>query len=144
MTTTLTAKNDVKREWHVVDADGKTLGRLATRVASVLIGKHKPSYTPHADSGDFVVVINAAKVHLTGKKWSKKEYIRHSQFPGGLRRRTASEVHAADPTSLVEFAIRGMLPTNHLRAPRMKRLRVFADSAHGHEAQKPKVLQGIV
>ena len=143
MTTPFIAKKDVRRDWYVVDADGKTLGRLAARVATVLVGKHKSSYTPHADNGDFVVVINAAKIHLTGKKWTKKEYIRHSQYPGGLRRRTAAEVHAADPTRIVETAIRGMLPTNHLRAPRMKRLRVFAGSEHGHEAQKPRELQGI-
>lgn len=143
MTTTLSAKQGVRRDWHIVDADGKTLGRLAARVASVLIGKHKPDYTPHADSGDFVVVINAAKIHLTGKKWTKKEYFRHSQYPGGLRRRTAAQVHAADPTRIIEMAVRGMLPTNHLRAPRMKRLRVFPAAAHGHEAQKPKTLQGI-
>lgn len=143
MTTTLLSKNDMKREWYVADAAGKTLGKFAARVASVLIGKHKPDFTPHADSGDFVVVINAAKIHLTGKKWSKKEYIHHSQYPGGLIRRTAEQVHAENPTRVVEMAIRGMLPLNHLRAPRMKRLRMFAGSEHTHEAQKPKTLAGI-
>ncbi|SRR5579872_367911 len=143
MRTPLIAKQDVQRDWYVVDAEGKTLGRLAARVASVLTGKHKSDYTPHADSGDFVVVVNASKVHLTGKKWQKKEYIRHSQFPGGLTRRTASQVHAADPTKLVVNAIKGMLPINHLRAPRMKRLRVFPGNEHRHSAQNPKTLQGI-
>ena len=143
MTTTLLSKNGVKRDWFVADADGKTLGRFATRIACVLMGKHKPDYTPHADTGDFVVVTNAAKIHLTGKKWAKKEYIRHSQYPGGLRIRTAAQVHAQDPTRILESAIRGMLPTNHLRASRMKRLRVFAGAEHGHEAQKPKPLTGI-
>ena len=143
MRTLLTKPKDVQRDWYVADADGQTLGRLAARVASVLVGKHKANYTPHADSGDFVVVINAAKIHLTGKKWNTKEYIRHSQFPGGLRRRVAAEVHAQDPTRIVETAVKGMLPINHLRAPRMKRLRVFAGSDHQHEAQKPKLLQGI-
>jgi len=107
------------------------------------MGKHKPDYTPHADTGDFVVVTNAAKIHLTGKKWAKKEYIRHSQFPGGLRTRTAAQVHAENPTRIVESAIKGMLPTNKLRASRMKRLRIFAGTEHGHEAQKPKTLTGI-
>lgn len=143
MTTTLLSKNGVKRAWYVADADGKTLGRFATRIAAVLMGKHKPDYTPHADTGDFVVVTNAAKIHLTGKKWAKKEYIRHSQFPGGLRIRTAAQVHAEDPTRIVESAIKGMLPTNKLRASRMKRLRVFAGTEHGHEAQKPTALTGI-
>jgi large subunit ribosomal protein L13 len=143
MTTPLIAQKDVHRDWYIVDADGKTLGRLAARVAFVLAGKHKSSYTPNADSGDFVVVINAGKVHLSGKKWTKKEYIRHSQYPGGLRRRTASQVHAADPTEIIETAVRGMLPINHLRARRMRRLRIFAAADHAHEAQKPKALQGI-
>ena len=143
MTTTLLSKNGVKRTWYVADADGKTLGRFATRIAAVLMGKHKPDYTPHADTGDFVVVTNAAKIHLTGKKWANKEYIRHSQFPGGLRTRTAAQVHAENPTRIVESAIKGMLPTNKLRASRMKRLRIFAGTEHGHEAQKPKTLTGI-
>jgi large subunit ribosomal protein L13 len=143
MTTMLASKNGVKRDWYIADAAGKTLGRFATRIASVLMGKHKAAYTPHADNGDFVIVTNAAKIHLTGKKWSKKEYIRHSQFPGGLRTHTAEEVHAQHPTRLVETAVRGMLPLNHLRAPRMKRLRVFAGDQHAHEAHKPKPLTGI-
>jgi large subunit ribosomal protein L13 len=143
MTTMLVSKNGVKRDWYVVDAAGKTLGRLATRVSTVLMGKHKADYTPHADNGDFVIVTNAAKVHLTGKKWSKKQYIRHSQFPGGLRQHTAEKVHAEHPTRLVEMAVKGMLPLNHLRAPRMKRLRVFAGETHLHEAHKPKPLTGI-
>lgn len=143
MTTTLLKTKDVKREWFVADADGKTLGRFATRIATVLMGKHKPDFTPHADGGDFVLIINAAKIHLTGKKWNKKEYHRHTQFPGGLVTRTAAQVHAQDPTRIVESAIRGMLPGNHLRASRMRRLRVFAGGAHEHEAQKPKTLTGI-
>lgn len=143
MTTTLVSKNGVKRDWYVADAADKTLGRFAARVASVLMGKHRADYTPHADNGDFVIVTNAAKIHLTGKKWERKEHIHHSQYPGGLRRRTAAQVHAANPTRLVETAIKGMLPINHLRALRMKRLRVFAGSEYKHEAQKPKTLTGI-
>ncbi len=143
MTTPFVAKNGVRREWYVVDASDKVLGRLAARVAAVLVGKHKADYTPHADNGDFVVITNAAKVRLTGKKWSRKEYIRHSQYPGGLHRRTAEQVHAADPTRLVRMAVRGMLPSNRLRDRRMRRLRVFAGPDHKHEAHKPKTLTGI-
>ena len=143
MTTTLVSKNGVKRDWYIADASDKTLGRFATRIASVLMGKHKPDYTPHADNGDFVIVTNAAKIHLTGKKWTDKTYIRHSQYPGGLRERTAAQVHAEHPTRIVESAVRGMLPTNHLRAQRMKRLRVFAGAEHTHDAHKPKTLTGI-
>jgi large subunit ribosomal protein L13 len=142
MTTTLLSKSGRKRDWYVADADGKTLGRFAARVATVLIGKHKPDYTPHADTGDFVIITNAAKIRLTGKKWSNKEYIHHSQYPGGLRRRTATQVHAQDPTSIVKSAVHGMLPTNHLRANRMKRLRVYPGAQHTNEAQKPKPLSG--
>lgn len=141
MTTLLASKNAVKRTWYIVDAEGKTLGRLATRVASVLIGKHRPDFTPHADTGDFVVVVNAAKVRLTGKKWSDKLYIRHSQHPGGLRRRTASQVRDSRPTELVELAVRGMLAPNKLRAPRMKRLRVFAGAEHEHASHQPQQLE---
>ena len=143
MTTTLLSKQGVKRTWFIADAEGKTLGRFATRIAGVLMGKHKPDYTPHADTGDFVVVTNAAKIHLTGKKWAKKVYEKHSQYPGGLKTRTAAQVHAKDPTRIVQAAIKGMLPTNHLRATRMKRLRIFAGADHGHEAQKPTTLTGI-
>ena len=142
MKTQLEATQGVKRTWYVVDAEGKTLGRLATRIAGVLIGKHKPTYTPHADSGDFVVVVNAEKVHLTGKKWSDKEYIHHSQYPGGLRRRTAGQMRDRRPTRIVELAVRGMLPLNKLRARRMKRLRIFSGADHGLEAQKPQPLKG--
>jgi large subunit ribosomal protein L13 len=143
MTTTLLSKQGVKRTWFIADAEGKTLGRFAARVAGVLMGKHKPDYTPHADTGDFVVVTNAEKIHLTGKKWAKKVYQKHSQYPGGLRTRTAAQVHAGNPTRLVLAAITGMLPTNHLRATRLKRLRIFAGAEHGHEAQKPTTLTGI-
>jgi len=142
MQTHLESKHNVARAWYLVDAEGKTLGRLATRVASVLIGKHKPTFTPHADSGDFVVIVNAAKVHLTGKKWADKKYIHHSGYPGGLRTRSAGELRDSRPTRLVELAVRGMLPGNKLRAPRMKRLRVFAGAEHGHAAQNPQPLEG--
>lgn len=143
MHTPMFAGRDRPPDWYVVDADGKTLGRLASRIAGVLIGKHKATYTPNADSGDYVVVINAEKVNLTGRKWSQKLYIRHSQFPGGLRRQKAADVKRSHPTRLIELAVRGMLPLNRLRARRMKRLRVFAGAVHGHEAQTPKPLKDV-
>lgn len=141
MHTPMIARPDVARAWYLVDAEGKTLGRIASRIARVLIGKHKPTYTPNADSGDFVVVVNAAKVHLTGKKWSDKVYHQHSQYPGGLRKRTAAQVKRSRPTQLIELAVRGMLPLNRLRARRMKRLRVFAGADHRHAAQSPQPLK---
>jgi large subunit ribosomal protein L13 len=143
MRTRLMSKNSAKRTWFVVDAKDKTLGRLATRVASVLIGKHKADFTPHADTGDCVVVVNAGQVHLTGKKLSDKLYQTHSQFPGGLRTRTAGEIKATHPERLIEMAVKGMLPLNKLRAPRMKRLRVFAGADHGHMSQQPQELKGV-
>jgi large subunit ribosomal protein L13 len=141
MQTTLIAMHDVERSWYVVDAEGKTLGRLATRIAKVLTGKHKPTYTPNSDTGDFVIVVNAAKVHLTGKKGSDKLYRRHSQYPGGLRTKTVDEVRASHPTRIIESAVRGMLPGNRLRAKRMARLRLFAGPEHAHRAQAPTELK---
>ena len=141
MRTPLLAKNAIQRQWFIVDAQGQTLGRLCTRIAAVLIGKHRPDFTPHADCGDFVIVTNAEHVHLTGKKWTDKLYQHHTQFPGGLLTQTAGEIKAKHPERLVEHAVRGMLPLNKLRALRMKRLRVFAGAAHDHEAHKPQPLQ---
>ena len=141
MRTPLLAKDSIKRQWFIVDAKGETLGRLSTRVAAVLIGKHKPDFTPHADCGDFVVVINAEHVHLTGKKWTDKLYPRHTQYPGGLLTETAGEIKAKHPERLIEHSVRGMLPTNKLRALRMKRLRVFAGADHAHDAHKPQPLK---
>ena len=143
MRTPLIAKQDVQRSWYVVDAEGKTLGRLATRIARVLTGKHKPTYTPHADTGDFVVVVNAEKVHLTGKKWADKVYYRHSQYPGGLRMRTAGHVRDSHPTRVIEAAVRGMIPGNKLRAKRMARLRLFAGPSHSHAAQAPQPMKEV-
>lgn len=143
MRTRLMSKNSAQRTWFLVDARDKTLGRLATRVASVLIGKHKADFTPHADTGDCVVVVNAGKVHLTGKKLTTKLYRQHSQFPGGLYTRTAGEIKNDKPERLIEWAVRGMLPLNKLRAPRMKRLRVFAGAEHDHMPQQPQELKGI-
>jgi len=138
---TWTAKAaDLKSDWFVVDATDQVLGRLASGVAAILRGKHKPTYTPHLNTGDHVVVINAAKVKVTGTKLQTKEYTRYSGYPGGLRRRTLEKAQELDPTFPVTTAVRGMLQRNTLGADMLKRLRVYAGAEHGHAAQKPKVL----
>jgi len=126
---------DIKREWHIVDATGKTLGRLASQVARLLMGKHKPVYAPHLDTGDYVVVINAAKVRVSGKKAEQKIYYRHSGYPGGLKSPTFKEVFSSHPTRVVEFAVKGMLPHNRLGRAMFKKLRVYPGSEHPHHAQ---------
>lgn len=133
-------KNTVNKEWLLVDADGQTLGRLASEVAKLLRGKHKPSFTPHVDCGDNVVITNAAKINLTGKKWEAKEYIRHTGYPGGQRSLTAQELYDKDPTRLVEKAVKGMLPKNKLGAVLFRNLKVYAGAEHDQEAQKPRVI----
>ena len=138
---TWTAKAaDLKSDWYVVDATDQVLGRLASGVAAILRGKHKPTFTPHLNTGDHVVVINAAKVKVTGSKMQTKEYTRYSGYPGGLRRRTLEKAQELDPTFPVTTAVRGMLQRNTLGADMLKRLRVYAGAEHGHAAQKPKVL----
>jgi len=138
---TWTAKAaDLKSDWFVVDATDQVLGRLASGVAAILRGKHKPTYTPHLNTGDHVVVINAAKVKVTGTKLQTKEYTRYSGYPGGLRKRTLEKAQELDPTFPVTTAVRGMLQRNTLGADMLKRLRVYAGAEHGHAAQKPKVL----
>lgn len=142
MRTTYMAKpNEVERKWYLVDAEGKTLGRLASQVASILRGKHKPEYTPHVDTGDFVIVINAEKVRLTGKKMSQKMYYRHSGYPGGLKKATAAEMLQRRPVKMVEQAIKGMLPKNRLGRKQGLKLKVYAGNEHPHEAQQPEVLE---
>lgn len=133
-------KEDLDRKWYVVDATGKTLGRLASQVASILRGKHKPTYTPHVDTGDFVIVVNADKVHLTGRKLQKKIYYRHTGYPGGLRARTAREMLATRPERMIELAVWGMLPHNSLGRRQFRKLKVYRGSEHPHAAQKPEVL----
>lgn len=133
-------KANADKQWMVVDAKDQTLGRLASRIAMVLRGKHKPLYTPHADCGDNVIVINAEKVKLSGLKWAQKDYIRHTGFPGGQRSLTAEEVMEKNPTRLVEYAVKGMLPKNRLGREILRNLHVFAGEEHNHEAQKPQVL----
>ena len=133
-------KNTVNKEWLLVDADGQALGRLASEVAKLLRGKHKPNFTPHVDCGDNVVVTNAAKITLSGKKWESKEYIRHTGYPGGQRSLLAKELLAKDPSRIVEKAVKGMLPKNKLGAELFRNLKVYAGENHGKEAQKPKVI----
>jgi len=131
---------EVERRWYLVDADGKTLGRLATRVADTLRGKDKPQYTPHIDTGDFVVVVNAEKVAVTGDKLDKKRYYRHSGYPGGIRSRTLREELERRPTEVVRKAVKGMLPRNRLGRAQLTKLKVYAGPDHPHEAQAPQPL----
>ncbi len=141
MTRTYSAKEaDIKRKWYVVDADGKTLGRLATQIAIVLRGKHKPIFTPHVDTGDHVIVVNAEKIHLTGDKVRQKTYYRHSGYPGGLKSETVKDVLARKPSAVVERAIKGMLPKTTLGKQMARKLNVYAGPTHPHQAQQPEVL----
>ena len=143
MKTVMGSKETVQRNWVVIDVKDKVLGRAATTIASVLRGKHKPIFTPHADCGDFVVIINAEKVRLTGKKWQDKEYIHHSQFPGGLKVFTAEKVVARHPTKLVEDAVRRMLPRTNLGRALMTKLKVYAGDKHPHAAQQPTPMEAV-
>lgn len=139
MRTTYMAKpHEVERKWYVVDAAGQPLGRLASEVASILRGKLKPTYTPHVDTGDYVIVINADQIELTGKKWQQKKYYRHSGYTGNLKVTTAAELMAKSPTKMVELAVKGMLPKNSLGRAQMKKLRVYAGPEHEHHAQQPE------
>lgn len=131
---------DVQRNWYVVDAEGKTLGRIATEIATILRGKHKPTFTPHVDGGDFVVVVNAEKVVLTGKKLDQKLYRYHTGYVGGLKEISYRDMMKNKPEEVVAHAVSGMLPKNKLRSRMMTRLRVFAGAEHTHEAQNPEVL----
>ena len=130
-----------QRDWYVVDAEGKTLGRLATQIADVLRGKRKPEYTPHVDTGDFVVVVNAEKVHVTGNKRSDKLYRRHSGYPGGLRSRTLGDMLERRPEEVIRLAVRGMLPRNRLGRQQLRKLKLYAGPEHPHEAQTPAQLE---
>lgn len=140
-TTFMANANTIERKWYVVDAAGQTLGRLASEVASILRGKHKPTYTPHVDTGDHVIIINASKIELTGNKLNDKIYYRHSQYPGGLKTRTALEMRTNYPEKMLELAIKGMLPKNSLGRQMFKKLHVYAGSEHLHQAQKPEVYE---
>jgi len=133
-------KTTVNKEWVLVDAEGQTLGRLASKVAILLRGKHKPNFTPHVDCGDNVIVINSEKINLSGNKWNDKTYIRHTGYPGGQRSLTANELFGKDPARLVEKSIKGMLPKNKLGAVLFRNLNVVTGVEHDHSAQKPKAI----
>ena len=133
-------KSTVNKEWVLVDAEGESLGRLASKVAKLIRGKYKPNFTPHVDCGDNVIVINAEKIKLTGKKWTDKSYIRHTGYPGGQRSLTAIELFQKDPIRLVEKAVKGMLPKNKLGRAIYKNLYVYVGGEHNKEAQKPKTI----
>ena len=133
--------SDIDRRWYVVDASGKTLGRLSTEIARVLTGKNKPQYAPHIDTGYFVVVVNAEKAVLTGRKEAQKVYYRHSGRPGALKMETAAELRERRPTLLIERAVRGMLPKNKIGRRQLKKLKVYAGPEHPHEAQRPEALE---
>ncbi|MBE4906573.1 50S ribosomal protein L13 [Bacillus luteolus] len=140
-TTFMANANNIERKWYIVDAEGQTLGRLASEVATILRGKNKPTYTPNVDTGDNVIIINAEKIELTGKKLTDKIYYRHSQFPGGLKSRTALEMRTNFPERMLELAIKGMLPKNSLGRQMFKKLHVYAGNEHPHQAQQPEVYQ---
>lgn len=130
-------EKEIKKQWYVVDADGKTLGRMAVKIAQILTGKQKAIFTPHMDVGDFVIVVNAGKVHVTGKKFTDKKYYTHSQRPGGLTERTFKEMREKFPERIIERAVKGMVPRNRLRDDRMQKLKVYAGPVHPHQAQRP-------
>ena len=132
---------DRERNWLLVDADGMTLGRLATQIADALRGKRKPQYTPHVDTGDFVVVVNAEKIHVTGNKRSDKRYYRHSGYPGGLRWRTFDEQQSRRPEEIIRLAVKGMMPRNRLARKQLTKLKVYAGPEHPHSAQKPQPME---
>ena len=141
MKTFVAKPHEVKRDWYVVDAKGKVLGRVASEVARRLRGKHKPEYTPHVDTGDYIVIINAADIVVTGAKFEDKKYYHHSQFPGGLKTASLKDKMAKDPTTVITRAVRGMLPVNKLRPARLARLKVYAGAEHNHAAQTPEKVE---
>lgn len=141
METFMQKKETITRKWYVIDAEGKSLGRVATKAAHVLRGKHKPTFTPHIDCGDYVIIINAEKVNLTGDKLNQKIYYNHSGYTGGLRERTAKIMINNYPEEMVERAVKGMLPNGRLGRQMFKKLFVYKGTEHNHEAQKPEVLE---
>jgi large subunit ribosomal protein L13 len=141
MKTVSTRPQDVDHAWYVVDAENKTLGRLATEIASRLRGKHKPEYTPHVDTGDFIVVVNADKVRVTGNKFSDKTYYRHSGYPGGIKSMSFKDMQDRHPERIIEIAVKGMLPKNPLGRAMFKKLKVYAGAEHPHTAQQPQPLE---
>ena len=140
MKTLFARENEVEKKWHLVDADGMVVGRLASQVASILRGKNKPIFTPHADTGDFVVIINAARVRLTGNKLENKAYYRHSGYPGGIKKKVAKDLMKDAPEEIIMSAVRGMIPKNRLGRQQIKKLKVYRGTEHPHSAQKPEAL----
>ena len=141
MKTFVAKEKEVSKKWYVIDAKDKVLGRMATQIAMRLRGKHKPIYTPHADTGDFVVVVNADKVVLTGKKWDNKFYYRHSGYIGGLKQISAKDLHEKKPIDILRLAVRGMLPKNSLGRRQLRKLKVYVGPDHPHQAQQPEKLE---
>ncbi len=141
MKTYMANSDTVERKWYVVDAKGKTLGRLSSEIAKILRGKHKPTFTPHVDTGDFVIVINAEQITITGNKAEQKLYRSHSNYPGGLKEITFEKLMDKKPTEAIMQAVKGMLPKNSLGRQMLKKLKVYAGSAHNHEAQQPELLE---
>ena len=140
MSSFIAKPHEVERKWYVVDAEGKNLGRMASQIAAILRGKNKPTYTPHVDCGDYVIVINAEKVEVTGKKREEKIYKSHSGYPGGLKERTFEQMMAKHPTEVVRHAVKGMMPNGRLGRQMYKKLKVYAGPEHNHAAQKPELL----
>jgi len=141
MKTYLAPVNEIEKKWYVVDAKDKILGRLATEIASRLRGKHKPTFSPFIDNGDFIIVTNADKVQLTGKKWDDKKYYRHTGYMGGIKETTAKDLLVKHPTELVTNAVKGMLPKNKIGRAQLKKLKVYAGADHPHKAQQPEALE---
>lgn len=139
--TKIASPDQIEKKWYVVDADGKTLGRLTSEIAKVISGKNKPYYTPNVDTGDYVIVINAKKIHLTGNKLLDKKYVRHSGYPGGIKEMTYKELLEKKPEFAIQKAVKGMLPKNKIGRQQLKKLKVYAGSEHEHQAQKPEVLE---
>ena len=134
-------ESELEKKWFIVDAEGKVLGRMATKIANVLRGKNKPIFTPHVDTGDFVVVVNAEKIKLTGNKLNNKVYYQHSGYPGGLKAATAKKIREEKPAELIRLAVKGMLPKNKLGSSLIKKLKIYRGKDHPHQAQQPQVLE---
>lgn len=141
MSTYMAKPGEIEREWYLVDVTGETLGRIASKIATILRGKNKPEYTPHVDTGDHVIVINAEKVHLSGNKWQDKKYYHHSQYPGGLKEMSYEELLRKKPKLIIKEAVKGMLPHNKLGTKMLKKLKIYTGEEHPHQAQKPKKLE---
>ena len=141
MKTYYTPVNEIDRKWYVADADGKVLGRIATEIANRLRGKHKATFCNFQDNGDFIIVVNAEKVHLTGDKWDDKKYYQHTGYPGGIKSATARELLAKKPEELIRIAVKGMLPKNKIGRAQLKKLKIYSGAEHPHQAQKPENLE---